>query len=143
MVTKAFELTTADGLVLHSSNCGVTRWPALGLYHFKVAGESHRPPEDVAQAVLGSPAVLRSEPSNPYDSDAIRVETPGGVHVGYVGAKQTKSVRRVMRSESVHAAFWANHLEEGERIRALEVMIWRPGVINGLADVALHPPWSE
>lgn len=143
MVTRAFELTAADGAILHSSNCGVTRWPALGLYHFKVAGEAHRPSEDISLATIGSAAVLRPEPTNPYDADAIRVETPSGVHIGYVPAKNTKSARRVMRTEPVHVCFWANHLERGQRIIAVEVMVWRPGTLSGLADVPQHPPWSE
>ena len=143
MVTRSYELTNSAGFILSASNCGVTRWPTLGLYHLKVAGESHRPASALGSAVLGSAALLVPEPTNSFDKNAIRIETSAGAHVGYVAASNTKSARRVMRSEPVHAAFWAHHLRNGRELIALEIMIWRPGVIDGLLDVPLHPAWVE
>ena len=58
---------------------------ALGLIVTAVAGASHRP-EALAsdRAAPGQPLVLRPEPDNPHDSDAVAVLLASGEPLGYV-----------------------------------------------------------
>jgi hypothetical protein len=85
---------------------------------------------------------LVPEPTNEFDPEAIRVESVGGAHVGYVPADATRRIRKVMKDQPVHAAFWAQHLTRRGQVVALEVMVWRPGRIDGLHEVPLHQEWS-
>ena len=52
---------------------------------FEVAGTMHRNISAVRKAAYcGASVCLIPEPTNPYDSDAIRVESEDGIHLGYV-----------------------------------------------------------
>jgi hypothetical protein len=69
--------------------------------HCKVAGVTFRPPRALANRRFahGSQLMLRLEPSNPADPDAVAVyDSRGRVHVGYVPRTLSKKVADLIRS---------------------------------------------
>lgn len=74
----------------------VSVWPKdksfLDIVEFNIAGLSHR---DNIDNYLGEfHGTLEPEPTNPYDSNAIKVLAPDGYHVGYVPKDMTEEVRK-------------------------------------------------
>lgn len=62
------------------------------MQYAKIVGNRFRPTE-CQEAFMalepGDPLVLRKEPENPYDAEAIKVETPEGLHLGYIPRTDT------------------------------------------------------
>ncbi len=48
--------------------------------------------------------ILKTEPDNPHDSDAIKVMTKYGSHLGYVPASKCKSFHKLFRSHTFYCA---------------------------------------
>lgn len=74
----------------------VSVWPKnhdqFDILEFNIAGMSHRDNiDDYIGEFIGT---LEAEPSNPYDSNAIKVLAADGHHVGYVPAAMTAEVRK-------------------------------------------------
>lgn len=74
----------------------VSVWPKdqsfLDIVEFNIAGMSYR---DNIDNYLGEfHGTLEPEPTNPYDSNAIKVLAPDGHHVGYVPKDMTEEVRK-------------------------------------------------
>ncbi len=59
----------------------------------EVNGVRHHWPRLAAPPAIGSPVLLRPEPTNPYDPSAVRVEV-GGALLGYVSRLQSAAVSR-------------------------------------------------
>lgn len=73
----------------------VSAWPKdqsqFDIIEFPIAGMSHR---DNIDDYLGEfKGTLEAEPTNPYDTNAIKVLAPDGHHVGYVHKDITAEIR--------------------------------------------------
>jgi hypothetical protein len=93
----------------------------------KVAGASHR--HDALQAAAfapGSQIVLRPEPDNAYDKNAVQIlDESGELFVGYVPAELSREVADTMRATDVGGQVlreFRRGSEQGERI-GLQVLI--------------------
>lgn len=67
----------------------------------------------------GLQAFLVAEPDNPYDPDAIRVETADGIHVGYIRRESAFNLLRAWRERRRLAAVFYR-LDSG----AVAVRVW-------------------
>ncbi len=84
-----------------SSPTQLTPLPLIGGFDVEVVGESHY--QDALAQVCGGrgvesaqydcTAVLRAEPTNPYDPNAIRIETPAAWSVTSIGTPPRRSNR--------------------------------------------------
>lgn len=73
----------------------VTVWPKghdqFDIVEFNIAGMSHR--ENIDDYLGEFQGTLEAEPTNTYDTNAIKVLAHDGHHVGYVPAGMTKEIR--------------------------------------------------
>lgn len=73
----------------------VSVWPKdqqMGDYlEFEIAGITYR--DRIRNYVGEHRGTLESEPTNPYDANAIKILAPDGHHVGYVPKDMTSSIR--------------------------------------------------
>lgn len=67
--------------------------PVGGFIEFKIAGISHR--EGINRHFGEFVATLENEPTNPYDSNAIKILAPDGHHLGYVPKDTTDAIRDI------------------------------------------------
>lgn len=68
-----------------------------GRYTMHIEGETLWGRQDTIKALsVGQPLNLRREPENPYDCNAIAIETTGGAMVGYLSRKNARWVSRVI-----------------------------------------------
>ena len=74
----------------------VTVWPKdnrIGeVLEFTIAGMSYR--DDIDDYIGEHVGTLEAEPTNPYDSNAIKILAEDGHHVGYVPKDMTAEVRK-------------------------------------------------
>ena len=74
----------------------VSVWPKdqsfLDIVEFNIAGMSHH--ENIDDYLGEFKGTLESEPTNPYDPNAIKVLAPDGHHVGYVPKDMTDEIRK-------------------------------------------------
>lgn len=131
-----FAFWTDDSRFLHPDRCGITRWGHLGIYVPEVVGESFRSQDELRRAVPGEPARLVGEPDNPYDAEAIRVETADGTHVGYVAQKATKSLRRAFtqaEDQPIRCVFLETYAKaDGGDVVGVKIVLWRADALTGL-----------
>jgi hypothetical protein len=104
-----------------------TKLDGPGLFLFEVAGQNHY-----------QPAILRSEPSNPHDCNAIAVEI-SGLKVGYLdrhtAAKLTNQSKRLGfdRIEATCKAKLAGYRSHGDQAAKVNVMLdKKPGTDRAL-----------
>lgn len=75
----------------------VTVWPKdynhFDMVRFNIAGIEYR--DNIDEYLGESVGVLEAEPTNPYDSNAIKILAHDGHHVGYVPKDMTAEVRKV------------------------------------------------
>ena len=75
----------------------VTVWPKdynhFDMVRFNIAGIEYR--DNVDEYLGESVGVLEAEPTNPYDTNAIKILAHDGHHVGYVPKDMTAEVRKV------------------------------------------------
>lgn len=73
----------------------VSVWPKdqsqFDIVEFNIAGISHR--HNIDKYLGEFKGTLEAEPTNPYDTNAIKVLAPDGHHVGYVPKDMTAEVR--------------------------------------------------
>lgn len=89
----------------------------VSVVKFKVAGLFYRPDScqrKAASLCINEPLILQAEPDNEMDSNAIKVLTSDGVHIGYMPKE--------------FAAEWHNHLDELNECH----------LINNYPDGAIH-----
>jgi hypothetical protein len=67
--------------------------PIGGFIEFKIAGISHR--EGIDSHLGEFVATLESEPTNPYDANAIKILAADGHHLGYVPNDATDAIRDI------------------------------------------------
>ncbi|HEY3070019.1 MAG TPA: HIRAN domain-containing protein [Gaiellaceae bacterium] len=110
--------------------------PALvenGVEVLEVAGTSFRLPalQDRAFAP-GSRLLLRPDPENAYDENAVEVLDAGGrVQVGFVRKERSEALARRLQSEQLEVfSLWAWRNERGQR-SALRVLVAPPGTVAG------------
>ena len=74
----------------------VSVWPKdqsqFDIVEFNIAGISHR--HNIDKYLGEFKGTLEAEPTNPYDTNAIKVLAPDGHHVGYVPKDMTAEVRK-------------------------------------------------
>jgi hypothetical protein len=93
-----------------------TKLDGPGLFLFEVAGQNHY-----------QPAILRSEPTNPHDGNAIAVEI-SGLKVGYLdrhtATKLTNQSKRLGfdRIEATCNAKLAGYRSHGDQVAKVNVM---------------------
>ena len=80
-------------------------------FHSKVTGVSHTNIDGVSRQDIirdlsvGTPLLLKPEPDNPFDPNAIALLTPGGVQVGYVRSELAAELRsQLLRGDRVEIA---------------------------------------
>ena len=73
----------------------ISVWPKdnrIGeILEFPIAGMSYR--DDIDEYIGEHDGILKAEPDNEYDPNAIKVLTEDGHHVGYVPADMTEEIR--------------------------------------------------
>jgi hypothetical protein len=111
-----------------------TKLDGPGLFLFEVARQNHY-----------QPAILRSEPTNPHDGNAIAVEI-SGLKVGYLdrhtAAKLTNQSKRLGfdRSEATCKAKLAAYRSHGDQAAKVNVMLdKKPGTDRALERGAPDP----
>jgi hypothetical protein len=57
----------------------------------------------------GDPVELRTEPKNPFDSNAVAIWSERGVQLGYVSAERAPLIGKRMGQDEVNAVFQAIH----------------------------------
>lgn len=67
--------------------------PIGGYIEFNIAGISHR--EGIDNHLGEFVATLETEPTNPYDANAIKILAPDGHHLGYVPRDTTDAIRDI------------------------------------------------
>ena len=60
----------------------------------------------------GEPLILQREPSNQFDPNAIRVETPSGLHLGYIPATAASHLAMQMDQDEIENI--SGHYENGQ-----------------------------
>lgn len=111
----------------------VDAWRAWDAPDSLVHGESHH--AEALVGLTGRPrrngylvpidVVLRREPTNPYDPNAVRVEVQGQ-HVGYIGRDFAPDVSQAMATCGIESCAFAGLLRggyDGERSN-VGVMVW-------------------
>jgi hypothetical protein len=121
------------------------RWDApeitdAGAMICRVAGVSHRPNElQQDEFSPGKPLVLRPEPDNPHDRNAVGVWDPAGrTQVGFVPREQAKQVADTFRRREPLGALVLQELREthdGDRV-ALVLLVCPLGGVNLVVEDA-------
>jgi hypothetical protein len=112
-----------------------------GMEVVKVAGASYRPADlqDPGFAP-GSPLVLRPEPENPHDSNAIGVwNETGTAQAGYLPREQAAALAARLRAERLETvALWEWRGADGRR-SGLRILIAPTGTAGSLAGSQARP----
>jgi hypothetical protein len=73
----------------------------------KVAGVSHANSDGTSrQSVIaglapGDSLILRREPNNPVDTDAVSVSTKGGAQIGYLSSERAAEMQSILKSAAI------------------------------------------
>jgi hypothetical protein len=134
--SESGELLNGRGYGLRDERGHALAWddPALsasGIEVMKVAGTSHRIDAVQHDAFApGSPLLLRLDPDNRFDENAIGVWDVGGrLQAGYVPADQAAELGRRLRSEQLEAiCLWEWRDTSGRRC-GLRMLVYPPSTL--------------
>ena len=127
---------------IHEDSDGEHHFIALGerlsdprVLYCKVAGARHRPEalED-SRFKPGSAAMLRPEPDNPYDANAVGVwDGSGSVQVGYIPADCCPGIASRIRAGEQLVGFVLREIRRGSKSgqrAALHLLVMPAGALN-------------
>jgi hypothetical protein len=115
---------------------------ANGVEVLKVAGTSHRVRDVQAAAFApGSPLLLKPDPKNRFDENAIGVwDARGRIQAGFVPKERAAEIGRRLRSERLEAiCLWEWRDSRGERC-GLRMLIAPPEMLRERPRVLTSPP---
>jgi hypothetical protein len=80
----------------------------------------------------GSRLLLRADPENEYDENAVEVlDADGRVHIGFVPKERSEAIARRLESEPLEVfSLWTWRNDRGQR-SALRILVSRPGTVVG------------
>jgi hypothetical protein len=90
-------LIAAASLIAASGSRAAARGTRARLFEFAIAGGWHHGLDKARHTIaVGDRLVLRAEPENPHDANAVAVERSDGLMLGYVPRKANEPIARLL-----------------------------------------------